>query len=142
MDIAIMTIEDYDDAIELWRTTPGMGLHGDVDSREGIRAYLERNPGLSLVARENGRLVATLLAGHDGRRGYLHHLAVAQSHRKRGIGKALVERALHELARRGIPRCHGFVYVDNTDALGFWRRMGWKERSDLKVVTTLTKRND
>lgn len=137
-----MTLADYDDAIALWRTTPGVGLHSDVDSREGIRTYLERNPGLSLVAREEGRLVATLLAGHDGRRGYLHHLAVAPAHRKQGIGKALVERALDELARRGLTRCHGFVYADNTEGLGFWRRMGWKERSDLKVVTTLTKRND
>ncbi|TLN13669.1 N-acetyltransferase, partial [bacterium] len=72
-----MTIDDYDEIIELWKTTEGVGL-SDADSRRGINLFLQRNPNLSVVARDEDKLVGAVLCGHDGRRGYLHHLAVAR----------------------------------------------------------------
>src|SRR5439155_1555746 len=79
---------DYDDAMALWRQTEGLALRG-ADSREAVLHYLKRNPGTSFVARERRTLLGAVLGGHDGRRGYLHHLAVAPSHRRRGVGRAL-----------------------------------------------------
>lgn len=60
MDFTIseMRIEDYDDVFALWQATEGIGLHADVDSREGIATYLARNPGTSHVARCEGRIAA------------------------------------------------------------------------------------
>lgn len=52
-----MTAADYDDVTELWRNTEGIGLDADTDTREGIAAYLVRNPGLSYVARSGGQVV-------------------------------------------------------------------------------------
>jgi ribosomal protein S18 acetylase RimI-like enzyme len=125
---------DYDEALALWRRCEGMGL-SSADSREAITAYLERNPGTSLVAREAGVLVGTILCGHDGRRGYVHHLAVDPSHRRRSTGNRLVESALATLRARGIHKCHLFVYVDNDPAIGFWHRRGWEYRTDIAVMS-------
>ena len=93
MLIREMTSEDYDAVYALWQATEGLGL-SDADSREAIARYLERNPGLSFIAVENEELLGTVLCGHDGRRGYLHHLAVARSHRGQGLGRRLAQRAL------------------------------------------------
>jgi ribosomal protein S18 acetylase RimI-like enzyme len=62
-------------------------------------------------------------------------LAVSNEHRRSGIGRALIESALEQLRIKGIRRCNGFVFENNQDALEFWRRVGWTQRNDLKVVS-------
>ena len=132
--ITEMKIGDYDEVFSLWKNTEGMGLHNDADSKEGIRQYLKRNPGLSLVARDNKKIVGTILCGHDGRRGHLYHLAVAPSHRKKGIAKALVNRALSKLAAIGFPKCTLCAFVKNYAGRKFWRHTGWTERPDIIMM--------
>ena len=79
-----MTIDDYPEVMSLWRQTEGVGLT-ESDSEEGIDAFLRRNPGMSAVAVAiSGELLGAVLCGHDGRRGYLHHLAVVPSAENRG----------------------------------------------------------
>ena len=132
--IGEMKAEDYDEVAALWEATEGIGLHDDVDSREGIAGYLARNPGASHVARYGGRIVGAVLCGHDGRRGYLHHLAVAAPWRNKGVGRALVEACLTKLASLSIPKCNIFLFSDNEQGEAFWRHTGWNERADLKVL--------
>lgn len=127
-------IDAYDEAHALWRRSEGIGL-SHADERAGIARYLERNPGVSFTARVAGTLVGTILCGHDGRRGYVHHLAVDVGFRRRGIGTALVERCLDALYAEGIRKCHLFVYVENETAIGFWRRRGWTYRTDIAVMS-------
>jgi ribosomal protein S18 acetylase RimI-like enzyme len=133
-DIGEMSADDYDEVLCLWQKADGVGLT-DSDSREGVQAYLNRNPGLSLVARHHGRIVGAILCGHDGRRGYLHHLAVAAEHRRQGVGTALVQECLAGLAQVGIQKCHVWVYQANRDAQRFWEKLGWKDRTDLMVMS-------
>ena len=102
-----------------------------ADSREAVLQYLKRNPGPGFVARDKQTLIAAVLGGHDGRRGYLHHLAVARSHRGQGIGRALAERVLVALGAEGIHKCHLMVRADSADALAFWAHIGWIQRADL-----------
>jgi len=133
-EIADFTPADYDDALALWQVTEGITLR-DADSREGIERYLLRNPGLSFTARDAGGLVGTVLCGHDGRRGYLHHLAVAPSHRRQGLGRRLIDRSLAGLRAIGIEKCHLFVVAENHPARDFWRRLGWVEREDIVTMS-------
>jgi ribosomal protein S18 acetylase RimI-like enzyme len=132
-----MTIEDYGDVVALWKSADGIGL-STADERPAIARYLARNPGLSLVATADGRLVGAVLCGHDGRRGYIHHLAVADDCRGRGIGRDLVARCMEALASEGIAKCHIFVYARNTAGRGFWRANGWTLRTDLTVMSRET----
>ncbi len=125
-----MTIDDYDAVIGLLKETPGVVMR-DADSKEAVTRYLERNPGLSFVAVEGDRFVGCIMSGHDGRRGYLQHLAVALEFRKKGIGKALVEKCLDGLEKEGILKSHIDVLVNNEAAAMFWEKIGWKKRSDI-----------
>jgi putative acetyltransferase len=127
-------LTDYDAVLALWRSCEGIGL-SESDTREAIAVYLVRNPGLSLVAlNEGGVIVGAVLGGHDGRRGYLHHLAVAPPHRGRGLGRRLVDEALIRLRRLGIQKCNIFLFADNAAGRTFWLHEGWTAREDLVVM--------
>ncbi len=134
IQIREMTIEDYEQLYALWQASEGIGL-SDADSKEGIKRFLERNPSLSFIALDGEQIVGTALCGHDGRRGYIHHLAVTQSHRKQGIGKSLVGRCMYALMRIGIAKCHLFVFDDNQEAIKFWNQVGWTERVELMMMS-------
>ena len=127
-----MTARDYDAVVALWRGMPGIGLDEDSDSRVGITRYLERNPGLSFVAEIQDKIVGAVLSGHDGRRGYLHHLAVATSHRKLGIGKALTSCCLRSLRKQGIPKCNIFLLRSNYRGRSFSKHNGWNVQRRLE----------
>jgi putative acetyltransferase len=128
------TLDDYEPVLALWRASDGVGLNAS-DTRPAIAAYLARNPGLSLVATDTtGAISGAVLCGHDGRRGYLHHLAVAVAHRRRGVGRRLVEAALDRLRSAGIPKCNLFLYATNTAGRAFWERCGWSAREDLVLI--------
>jgi N-acetylglutamate synthase len=128
-----MNIGDFDAVINLWRDSEGVGLN-ESDTRPQIEAYLARNPGMSFVAHANGRLVGAVLCGHDGRRGYLHHLAVNQDFRRQGIGRALVDAALTSLKQIDILKCNIFLYADNKQGGLFWTHNGWRDRADLRLL--------
>jgi len=134
-----MTIGDYDAVLVLWQETPGIGLDGESDSRAGIKRYFKRNPGLSFVAEVQGEIVGAILSGHDGRRGFLHHLAVAAAYRKLGIGKELTSRCLSALHKQGITKCSIFLFRSNKKGRAFWQHNGWDLRDDLSVLQEMTK---
>ncbi len=127
-------LADYDQVMSLWHSCEGIGL-SSADTPNAIRTYLDRNPRLSQVAEDTGRVVAAVLCGHDGRRGYLHHLAVHPSCRRRGIARRLVETCLVALRAEGIQKCHIFVFRDNPQGLDFWTHLGWTPRVDIGVAS-------
>jgi putative acetyltransferase len=133
ISIRAFRISDYDRVHTIWIDAEGVGLN-ESDNRKAIGLYLKRNPGLSQVAVSGNRVVGIVLCGHDGRRGYLHHLAVTRKWRRRGIRRALVATCLAGLRKEGIPKCNLFVYATNKPGKTFWRRLGWDVRSDLRLA--------
>lgn len=131
MIIDKFTIADYEEVYNLWINTPGMGLNNIDDSEEGIQKYLERNPNTCFVAKENDRILGVILAGHDGRRGYIHHTAVDTNYRKQGIGKSLVAKAIEALKEERIQKVAFVVFKKNQTGNIFWDKLGFKEREDL-----------
>lgn len=125
-----MSIGDYDAVYALLHSTPGIRLRS-ADSRETIQRYLTRNPGMSFVARTGSRLVGCVMSGHDGRRGYLYHLAVAPDFRRQGIALRLVTSCLKKLAEAGIDKTQVQVVVENDVAHDFWAGRGWQRRTDI-----------
>ena len=130
MQIRAMTMADYDAVIALMRATPGITVR-DADARDATAAYLARNPGCSFVAAVNDQLCGCIMAGHDGRRGYLQHLIVLPAQRRLGIATALVAASVQQLAQEGIHKFHVDVLVDNDPAAHYWESLGWHRRDDI-----------
>ncbi|AOE79844.1 GCN5 family acetyltransferase [Pseudomonas lurida] len=128
--IRVMTSTDYDAVLTLMQGTPGISLR-DADSRDATERYLARNPGMSFVAGAEGQLIACVMCGHDGRRGYLQHLLVLPEYRRQGIAQALTQRCLDALAQLGIHKCHLDVFKTNTRAARYWQGQGWHLRTDI-----------
>ena len=129
-----MHITDYEQALQLWQSLPGMGLSG-ADEKETIRDFLQKNPSTCFAATKDGNLIGTILGGSDGRRGYIYHLAVQQSEQNKGIGNKLVDLCLNEFRKSGIQKCHIFVISDNADGIAFWEKVGWQMRDDILVMS-------
>jgi ribosomal protein S18 acetylase RimI-like enzyme len=129
-----LTGDDLDGVKALWAATDGLGV-GPGDTPEAIRRFLSRNPGLSLVATVEGRIVASVLCGHVGRGGYIYRLAVALGWRRQGLAAALVKRCLAGLKDAGIPRCQVFVESGNEAAQMFWIALAGRLRDDLIVLS-------
>lgn len=129
-----MTPDDYHKVMELWQSSSEIGLSGS-DSQESITGYLGRNPGMSLVACRGEDIVGTVLCGHDGRRGYIHHLVVEDSFRRKGIGEQLVNRCLEKLQAAGIQKCHLFLFNHNHEGRLFWTAAGWTVREDICLMS-------
>jgi ribosomal protein S18 acetylase RimI-like enzyme len=129
--IRAMTPDDHEAVLALMAATPGVTVR-EADGKEATARYLARNPGLSWVAEREGTLVGCLMAGHDGRRGYLQHLVVHPKHRGQGLATLLVERVLAALANEGITKSHVDVLVNNAEGAAFWAALGWHRRDDIQ----------
>ena len=130
-----VTIEDYDAIYALWDSVEQSrrALNPMDDSRKGIARYLRRNPATCRLActEDDHRIVGVILAGHDGRRGIIHHLCVHPDFRRQGIAHRLVREAEEALRREGITKVFGLVFRDNDAANAFWEREGYSLRTNL-----------
>lgn len=141
MIIRIMTISDYDAVYALWLSCAGMGLNNLDDSREGIERFLNRNPDTCFVAENENGIIGVIIAGNDGRRGYIYHTAVNPIYRKQGIATELVENAMVALKSFGINKVALVVFDINENGNAFWERIGFTIREDLvyrnKIITEM-----
>ena len=129
VEIRVMTVSDYDGICEVWENH--RGTNPVDDSYDGFAKYLRRNPTTSFVAEDNGKIVGTILAGHDGRRGLFHHVSVLPEYQKQGIGKMLVDNAMDALEKEGITKVLLVVFKDNDNGNAFWEHIGFTKRDDL-----------
>ena len=119
-------MSDYDDVIALWEGVEGVEIC-EGDSRQEIAEYLKRNPGLSRVAILDDKIVGAALCGHDGRRGWIYHLAVAPTYRRQKVGNDLLESCVDALRAIGLKRAIILVAGDNPGGHDFWLRNGWED---------------
>lgn len=119
-------LSDHSRAVALWSDIDSVEIC-EGDSREEVAEYLKRNPGLSRVAEIDGKIVGAVMCGHDGRRGWIYHLAVAPEYRGRGVGKVLLDDCVRGLQEAGLKRA--IILVEGRNAAGykFWLREGWED---------------
>ena len=143
MLIRIMNIEDYDRVYALWMSCRNMGFNDLDDSREGIEKYLKRNPETCFVAERGGEIIGVILSGHDGRRGFIHHMAVAESCRRQGVASDLLAHAVAALKEEGIHKVALLVFNRNEAGNAFWESRGFTAREDVtyrnKALTQLVR---
>ena len=134
MLIREMTIDDYDEVFAMWQVTSKRAL-SKADDREQMERYLKHNKGMSQVAVIDGKIVGTVLAGHDGRRGFIHHMAVLPEYRRKRIGHALAHKAVEMIKSPRREKTHIFCYQNNETGQSFWRDFGFEKRDDVFVYS-------
>ena len=140
--VRIMTIEDYEGVYALWKKIKGFGIRSIDDSKEGVARFLKRNPTTSVVAEKDGRIVGSILCGHDGRRGCLYNVCVDEDYRRHGIGKRMVVFAMKALKEEKINKVSLIAFTENDIGNAFWNTIGWTERLDLNYYDfTLNEEN-
>ena len=140
--VRIMTIVDYEGVYALWKKIKGFGIRSIDDSKEGVARFLKRNPTTSVVAEKDGRIVGSILCGHDGRRGCLYHVCVDEDYRRHGIGKRMVVFAMKALKEEKINKVSLIAFTENDIGNAFWNTIGWTERLDLNYYDfTLNEEN-
>lgn len=126
-----MKQEDYEEIYKLWNTINGFGMRSIDDSREGIERFIKRNPTTSVVAEIDGKIVGTILCGHDGRRGCFYHVCVQKEYRTYGIGKSMALAAMQALQKEHINKVCLIAFKSNEVGNRFWKSVGWNFREDL-----------
>ena len=131
MEIRKMTIADYDGVYALWMSCRNMGFNDVDDSREGIERFLRRNPETVFIAVEDGEVEGVVLGGHDGRRGFIHHMAVREKCRRTGLGTKPLATCLEAMKREQISKVALLVFKYNEAGNAFWEAQGFTVREDL-----------
>ena len=104
---------DYEKVYALWKSIKGFGIRKVDDSREGVEAFLKRNPTTSVVAEKDGEIVGAILCGHDGRYGYMYHVCVKEEYRLKGIGKEMVVFCMRALKEERINKVALIAFTTN-----------------------------
>jgi ribosomal protein S18 acetylase RimI-like enzyme len=144
MKIEKFTMESYETVVNLWKKS-GINV-GSTDTRKEIERMLEHNPNLFLIGKDNDRLISVVMGGFDGRRGYVHHLAVDPDFQRRGYGRMIIDDLIEKFRKMGVHKIHLFIEQYNRDVVEFYRTLGWEIRDDLIMMSfvpdeTLYKRN-
>jgi len=137
--LVVRAFRDADEpaVTELWNR-----VFGSPQARNAPGSVIEQKrhvqPELFLVAEWSGDLVGTTLAGDDGHRGWIHLVAVSPEHRRRGVGRVLVEGAVFRLRERGVPKLNLQIRGDNAGVVAFYERLGFELEDRVSMGLRLT----
>ncbi|MHA2035836.1 MAG: GNAT family N-acetyltransferase [Promethearchaeota archaeon] len=139
MKIEKYSMNFYDEVLQLWRNA-GISV-GSSDSKVEIEKMFVRNPDLFLIGRIKEKIIAVVMGGFDGRRGYVHHLAVDPAYQKKGYGRKLMDKLSEILRQKGIHKVHLFIEKQNEEVIGFYKSVGWEIREDLTMMSYIPNKN-
>ena len=130
-----LTMNDYDQMVQLWNNCGLPFRSRGRDSKEAIAAQMEADPHFFLGAFEDSHLIGTVIISCDGRKGWINRLAVDPEHRRRGIAKALIAKAEKVLRERGIRVFCVLIKDSNESSRNLFKKAGYKELKDIKYFS-------
>lgn len=133
MKIEKFTMESYEDIVELWRKS-GISV-GSTDTRDEIERMLQRNPNLFLIGKVDNKVIGVVMGGFDGRRGYVHHLAIDPDYQRRGFGTMIMDDLIKRFRKIGVHKVHLFIEKYNKELVEFYMNLGWEIRDDLIMMS-------
>jgi ribosomal protein S18 acetylase RimI-like enzyme len=133
MKIEKYSTKFYNEVLQLWKDA-GISV-GSSDSKTEIEKMFDKNPDLFLIGRKKEKIIAVVMGGFDGRRGYIHHLAVDPEHQKKGYGKEIIDRLVEIFRQKEIHKVHLFIEKANNKVITFYKKLGWELRKDLTMMS-------
>jgi len=131
--------KSYNEVIELWKKA-GIGVSSS-DTKEELEKMYNRNPQLFLLGKIKEKVVCVVMGGFDGRRGYVHHLAIDPEYQKKGYGRLMVDNLIKKFRKLGAHKVHLFIEKNNKEAVKFYQNLGWKIRDDLIMMSFIPDEN-
>ena len=119
-------VADVESVLQLWAEAGAEPSH--TDDVESLGKLIAHDPSALIVTRDGDRIVGSVIAAWDGWRGSVYRLVVATSHRRRGLGRQLLEKAESRLAAAGAVRCQAIVVDSEPVANGFWQASEWEQQ--------------
>jgi len=132
-------MEYYNDIISIWRKA-GVSV-GSTDTKDEIKRILDKNPQLFLVGKIDQKIIGVVIGGFDGRRGYVHHLAVDPDYQKMGYGKIIMDELIARFRKMGVHKVHLFIEKYNKEVVNFYLNLGWEIRDDLIMMSYVPDKN-
>lgn len=127
-----MEISDFEEVHGLWMQIHGFAIRSIDDAKEGVERFLKRNPGCSVVALDpEGKVIGTILCGHDGRTACFYHVCVREDWRRHGVGKAMVTWCMRALQKEKVSKISLVAFRENAIGNHFWNQEGWTKREDI-----------
>ena len=139
MNIEKFSMKNYEEVIKLWRKT--RISVGSTDTKEELKKMLKRNPQLFLIGKIDEKLISVVMGGFDGRRGYVHHLAVDPDYQKKGYGKLMMDELMKKFRELGVHKVHLFIEKWNKEVVEFYYNLGWDIRDDLIMMSYVPDNN-
>ncbi|MFX0025705.1 MAG: GNAT family N-acetyltransferase [Candidatus Hermodarchaeota archaeon] len=133
MKIENFSLQFYEDVVDIWKKT-GISITSS-DTKEGINIMLNKNPDLCLIAKIDEKVIGVVMGGFDGRRGYVHHLAIDPEYQKKGYGRLLMDELIERLKKKRIHKVHLFIEKHNEDVIAFYNKLDWEIRKDLVMMS-------
>lgn len=139
MIIEKFSMKFYEEVVELWRKS-GISV-GSTDTKEELERFVRRTPQLFLVGKIDGKIISVVIGGFDGRRGYVHHLAVDPDYQKKGYGKMIMGELMNKFLKLKVHKVHLFLEKYNKEVVEFYRNLGWEIRDDLIMMSYIPDKN-
>jgi ribosomal protein S18 acetylase RimI-like enzyme len=139
MKIEEFSMKSYEKVIELWKKA-GISV-GSSDTKEELERMVIRNPQLFLIGKIDEKLISIVMGGFDGRRGYVHHLAVDPDYQKKGYGKSMMDELIRRFRELGVHKVHLFIEKYNKAVVEFYAYLGWEIRDDLIMMSYIPDKN-
>ena len=133
MKIECFTMQYYHEIIDLWKRS-GIDVTSS-DTRDEIERMLIRNPDFFLIGKESEKVIAVVMGAFDGRRGYVHHLAIDPDYQKKKYGRMMMDELIEKFHNKKVHKIHLFIQKDNKEVVDFYRKLGWKVRDDLIMMS-------
>ncbi len=133
MKIELFSMRYYHEIIDLWKRS-GIEVSSS-DTRDEIARILKRNPDLFLIGKENEKVIAVVMGAFDGRRGYVHHLAIDPDYQKKKYGKMMMDELIERFRKKKVHKVHLFIEKHNKEVVDFYKKLGWDIRDDLIMMS-------
>ncbi len=127
---------DNEAVIDLWKTCNLTKSWNNPE--QDINRKLKDSPELFLVGTINRIIVASVMAGYDGHRGWIYYLAVGPGYRKRGLGRQIMAAAEERLLETGCPKIDLMVRKDNMGVIDFYQKIGYGHDEVITMSKRLT----
>ena len=140
--IRTMVSSDYDEVYELWYSIKSVEIRQFDVYRDGIVKFFERNNTTCVVAVCDGKIIGSILCGHDGREACFYHVCVREDMRNHGVATHMVNYIIDKLNKLNINKIRLVAFKNNKLGNKFWKDIGFVQNKNINIYEKILNENN